>query len=49
MLKENGISVIYTRLYDLTQDENIEFNSDNPDLVEVARNIYLLKSAQKTE
>jgi hypothetical protein len=49
MLKENGISVIYTRLYDLTQDKNIEFNSDNPDLVEVARNIYLLKSARKTE
>lgn len=49
MLKENGISIIYTRLYDLMQNRDIEFSSDNPDLVEVANNIYLLKSAQKTE
>jgi len=44
-LRENGISIIYTRVYDGTQDRNIEYSSDNPDLVEVAKNIYLLKEA----
>lgn len=44
-LRENGISVIYTRVYDGAQDRNIEYSSDNPDLVEVAKNIYLLKEA----
>jgi len=42
-LRENGISVIYTRVYDGAQNRNIEYSSDNPDLVEVAKNIYLLK------
>ncbi len=42
-LRENGISIIYTRIYDGQQ--NIEYTVNNPDLVEVANNIYLLKKA----
>ncbi len=42
-LRQNGISIIYTRVYEGGQNRNIEFSSDNPDLEEVARNIYLLK------
>jgi hypothetical protein len=42
-LRQNGISIIYTRVYEFGQNRNIEFSSDNPDLVEIARNIYLLK------
>ncbi len=40
-LRENGISIIYTRVYDGRQ--NIEYSSDNPDLVPVVKHIYLLK------
>ncbi len=40
-LRENGVSIIYTRVYDRRQ--NIEYSPDNPDLVEVRKNIYLLK------
>ncbi len=46
-LRKNGISVIYTRVSDGGQ--NVEYSSDNPDLVEVAKNIYLLKPAKKEE
>ena len=49
LLRENGISVIYTRLYDLTQNGDIEFSSNNPDLIEVSKNIYLLKNSQKPD
>ncbi len=42
-LKEHGISIIYTRVYKEAQDKNTDYSSNNPDLVEVARNIYLLK------
>ena len=48
-LKKNSISIIYTRLYDFTQNKDIELNSSNPDLIEVAKNIYVLKSSQKTD
>lgn len=48
-LRENGISVIYTRVYDGTQNRNIGYSSDNPDLVEVAKNVYLLKEAEAGE
>jgi len=48
-LRENGISVIYTRVYDGGQNRNTEYNSDNPSLVEMAKNIYLLKETQKGE
>ncbi len=48
-LRENGISVIYTRVYEEWQGRNIEYSSDNPDLVEVAKNIYLLKETEKVE
>jgi len=46
-LRENGISVIYTRVYDGAQNKNVEYDSENPDLVEVAKNVYLLKEADK--
>ena len=41
LLRENQLSIVYTRIYDGQQ--NMEFGSANPDLVEVKRNIYLLK------
>ena len=46
-LTKNGISIVYTRVFDGAQ--NIEYRSDNPDLVEVAKNIYLLKEAETGE
>ena len=42
-LKQNGITVIYTRLFDFTQSQDIELDSANPDLIELAENIYVLK------
>ncbi|MFC1921360.1 hypothetical protein ACFLYQ_06535 [Chloroflexota bacterium] len=48
-LKENGISVVYTRVYDGPTDGNIEYDSNNPDLVKVAENIYLLKENDTSE
>ncbi len=48
-LKGNNISVIYTRLYDFTRNKNIELESSNSDLVEVSKNIYVLKSSRKTD
>jgi len=48
-LRESGISVIYTRVYDGAQNRNIEYSSDNPDLVKVAENIYLLISLEQVE
>ncbi len=45
-LKANGISIIYTRVYENARNRNTEFSSDNPNLVEVTKNIYLLKEAQ---
>ena len=44
-LRENGISIIYTRVYDFKSKTNSEYSSDNPDLVEVRKNIYLLEEA----
>ncbi|MBI4181096.1 MAG: hypothetical protein HY528_04120 [Chloroflexi bacterium] len=49
MLNENEISIIYTRLYDGAQNRNFEFNSNNPNLVMVAKNIYLLKKVEEKE
>ena len=46
-LKENGISIIYTRVYEGPLRGNVEYNSDNPNLVEVAKNIYSLKEDEK--
>jgi len=43
-LRENEISIIYTRVYDGRQ--NKEFTPNNPDLVEVRKNVYLLKEAE---
>jgi hypothetical protein len=48
-LTKNGISIIYTRVYEGGRGRNIAYSSDNPDLVEVAKNIYLLKEANKEE
>ena len=42
-LRQNGISIIYTRVYEGGQNRNIHYSSDNPDLVEIAPNIYLIK------
>lgn len=38
-LVENGISIVYTRI------NNVEFTPDNPDLVEIRENVFLLKLA----
>jgi hypothetical protein len=40
-LRENGLSIVYTRVYDGMQ--NVEYISDNPDLTEVRKYVYLLK------
>ncbi|MFC2003652.1 hypothetical protein ACFLV4_06920 [Chloroflexota bacterium] len=40
-LRKNRVSIIYTRVFDGRQ--NVEYNSDNPDLTKVRKNIYLLK------
>jgi len=42
-LRQNGISIIYTRVYEGKQGQNIEYPSQNPQLIEVAKNIYVLK------
>jgi len=48
-LKEHGITIIYTRIYETTLHKKVDYTSDNPDLVEVAKNIYLLKEAGNDE
>ncbi len=48
LLRANDISIVYTRVYEGNRDQNIEYASTNPDLVEVARNIYLLKEVKPT-
>lgn len=40
-LKENGINIIYTRVYN--GNANIAFSTNNSDLIEVRENLYLLK------
>jgi hypothetical protein len=40
-LRENGISIIYTRVS--YGGWTVDYDSDNPDLLKVAENIYLLK------
>jgi hypothetical protein len=40
-LRKNGITVIYTRVYDDAQ--NVEYAVNNPDLTEVSPGVYLLK------
>ena len=44
-LRGNGLSIIYTRVYELGQNKNIEYSSDNPDLEKQIENIYLLKES----
>ena len=44
-LRENGISVIYTRVFESGQGGNTEYSVDNPDLVEVRKDVYLLQKA----
>lgn len=46
-LRENGISILYTRISE--GGPNTEYSSDNPDLVEVAKNIYLLRETETGE
>ncbi|MFC2070364.1 hypothetical protein ACFLTB_04240 [Chloroflexota bacterium] len=48
-LKRNGISIIYTRVYNGPKEGNAVYDIDNPDLVEVAENIYLLKEEDTSE
>jgi hypothetical protein len=43
-LRENGISIIYTRVYG--GDKNTDYESDNPDLIKLAPSIYLLQESQ---
>lgn len=40
-LRENGISVLYPRVYEGKQPKNISYGSNNTDLLEVARNVYV--------
>jgi hypothetical protein len=44
-LSGNGITIIYTRVYLGPEQGNTEYAVSNPDLVEVARNVYLLKKS----
>ena len=46
-LVENGISVIYTRVYGGSGNTN--YSSTNPDLVQLAKNIYLLKESEQKQ
>lgn len=48
-LRGNRISIIYTRVYEGGPKGNVEYSSDNPDLVAVAKNVYLLKETGKGE
>ncbi|MFC2014587.1 hypothetical protein ACFLUP_01175 [Chloroflexota bacterium] len=41
-LRENGISIVYNRVYNDPVTENTWYSIDNPDLVEVAEGIYVL-------
>ncbi|MFC1874073.1 hypothetical protein ACFLYX_02090 [Chloroflexota bacterium] len=49
LLRTNDISIIYTRLYEGNQNQHIEYAINNPDLEEVAKNIYLLKAVKLTK
>ncbi|MEE8413211.1 MAG: hypothetical protein V3R96_01535 [Dehalococcoidales bacterium] len=40
-LRENGISIVYNRVYD-GLNGNIEYEINNPDLIEVTKGVYLL-------
>jgi len=42
-LLDNGISIIYTRVYEWKQGQNVEYGVVNPDFVEVRKDIYVLK------
>jgi len=42
-LRENVISIVYTRVYESGPNPQVEYESHNTDLVPVARNIYLLR------
>ncbi len=47
-LKGNSISIVYTRVYNGPFEGNVVYKSGNPDLVEVADNIYLLKEPEES-
>ncbi|MFC1900909.1 hypothetical protein ACFLYN_04880 [Chloroflexota bacterium] len=42
-LKENGISIVYTRIYNGPPENNVIYETSNPDLEKVAENIYVVK------
>jgi hypothetical protein len=42
-LRKNEISLVYTRAYDYRNGQVFEYAVDNPDLLEVNKNIYVLK------
>ena len=42
-LMDNGISIVYTRVYEWEQGTTVEYGVNNPDLVEVRKDVYLLK------
>lgn len=48
-LKNNGISIVYNRIYNGPTKGNFIYNVNNPDLVEVAENIYLLKEDSSSQ
>jgi len=48
-LRENGISILYNRVYDGLVVGDIAYEINNPDLVEVAKGIYLLEQTGNGE
>ena len=55
-LRENGISIIYTRVSSGAEninfysgEGNTNYSSDNPDLVELTENVYLLKEGKQEQ
>lgn len=41
-LRENGITIVYTRVYD--GNRQVEYVPRNPDLVKLTENVYLLNA-----
>jgi hypothetical protein len=46
-LRNNGLSIVYTRVSGSAEDFAIEYTGRNPDLVEVSENIYVLDTTGK--
>jgi hypothetical protein len=42
-LRKNGISIVYTRVDDFNTGETFDYTVSNPDLIELRKDIYILK------